>query len=180
MDQIWLEVEQESRIFLESCFVLATYRNSFSKYGYFWLFFPLKSMANFVYFFPQKLFVHFALDSCFCCHSTKFHPKKKKHWMWSSSRSKVSQSSSSFECETLSSSQPQHAFQPDIGGRDRQCGGREGREGAFVFFYQCKVPMKTIMKTPIIDTTPTAPYNMRFPWTLVLRRFVTVKSPASS
>jgi hypothetical protein len=43
------------------------------------LFFPLTSMANFVYFFPQKLFLHFALDSCFCCHSTKFHPKKKKN-----------------------------------------------------------------------------------------------------
>jgi hypothetical protein len=35
MDQIWLEVGQETRILLESCFVLATYRNSFAKYGYF-------------------------------------------------------------------------------------------------------------------------------------------------
>lgn len=77
MDQIWLEVGQESRIFLESCFVLATYRNSFAKYGYFWTFFSPHKYGKFCVFFPQKLFLHFALDSCFCCHSTKFHPKKK-------------------------------------------------------------------------------------------------------
>jgi len=35
MGQIWLEVKQESRISVESCFVLATSREVLSKYGEF-------------------------------------------------------------------------------------------------------------------------------------------------
>jgi hypothetical protein len=40
MSKIWLEVRQESRIFLESYFVLVTSMNSLSKYGNFQICFP--------------------------------------------------------------------------------------------------------------------------------------------
>jgi hypothetical protein len=58
--QIWLEVKQESRIFLESCFVLATSREVLSKYGEF-RHFP-KNIVTCTFFPPKNSFKPFSLD----------------------------------------------------------------------------------------------------------------------
>jgi hypothetical protein len=57
MSQIWLQVRQQSRNILESCFVLATSTNAFSQYDDFWLSF-LK-YGKFCSFFPKEHSVHF-------------------------------------------------------------------------------------------------------------------------
>jgi hypothetical protein len=53
MSQIWLDVRQWSRIFWKACLVLASTRNSLSKYGNMWLFF-LKMWRLLLFFFPKK------------------------------------------------------------------------------------------------------------------------------
>jgi hypothetical protein len=53
MSQIWLDVRQWSGRFWKTCLVLATTRNSLSKYGNMWLFF-LKKWRRLFFFFPQK------------------------------------------------------------------------------------------------------------------------------
>jgi hypothetical protein len=55
MSQIWLNlIQQTIDFFKESCLILASKRNSLSKYGGMWLF-SLKNMATFAIFFHQKM-----------------------------------------------------------------------------------------------------------------------------
>ncbi len=76
MSQIWLQVRQQSRNILESCFVLATSTNSFSQYDDFWLSF-LK-YGKFCSFFPNEHFVHFTGEILLkLSPQCKIWPKKK-------------------------------------------------------------------------------------------------------
>jgi hypothetical protein len=72
--------ERKVELLLESCYILATFLNLFSKSDDFKiLFFFFQNLVTFGTFFEQKFFLRVTLD-CFFGHEVVKICHKKKHW----------------------------------------------------------------------------------------------------